>query len=258
MCYELELTRVDRLRLAGAFRHHKRVDYAIDCVLEGQMGRAFADDLQRPTAFSITAGPCWYFAGDAHSPGAQGLLRALPPYGLLMPSPPEWIAAAHDLFQDRLLPFTRYSFSPDGLSERHLLHLLDTSPHRDRITALDEPLAARLAAQPASPLEIEAFDSPADFCERGMGFAALEAEHISGAAYSSLVCSRGIEVSVYVKERRRQRGVGTALASRLLLDCQRQGLRPNWDAANRESYRLARKLGYEFTDAYDAYYYPPE
>ena len=40
-----------------------------------------------------------------------------------------------------------------------------------------------------------------------------------GAAYSSLVCSQGIEVSVYVEERHRQRGVATALCSRLLLDC---------------------------------------
>ena len=48
---------------------------------------------------------------------------------------------------------------------------------------------------------------------------------------------------VYVEERHRQRGVATALCSRLLLDCLALGLRPNWDAANAESVRLARKLG---------------
>jgi L-amino acid N-acyltransferase YncA len=50
-----------------------------------------------------------------------------------------------------------------------------------------------------------------------------------GVAYSSLVCSRGVEVSIYVDECYRERGVGDALASRLLLECKRQGLRPDRD-----------------------------
>jgi hypothetical protein len=49
--------------------------------------------------------------------------------------------------------------------------------------------------------------------------------------------------------------VATALCSRLLLDCLALGLRPNWDAANAESVRLARKLGNAFVEAYDAYYH---
>ncbi len=76
-----------------------------------------------------------------------------------------------------------------------------------------------------------------------------------GVAYSSLVCSQGIEVSIYVRERYRQRGVAAALGSRLLLECLRQGRRPNWNAANHESARLAEKLGYEFVKTYEAYYY---
>ena len=75
-----------------------------------------------------------------------------------------------------------------------------------------------------------------------------------GVAYSALVCSAGIEVSIYVDERYRQRGVATALASNLLIECLKQGLRPNWHAANRESYRLAKRLGYTFTETYDAFY----
>ena len=52
--------------------------------------------------------------------------------------------------------------------------------------------------------------------------------------------------------------MATALASQLLLDCTRRGLRPNWDAANRESCRLAKKLGFAFAEVYDAYYDPAE
>ena len=253
MSYELELNKTNRLRLARAFQHNKRVDYSIDCVVEGQMGRAFADDPRHPVAFRITLGPFWYFAGDANSPGGQALIQDLT-HSLLMPSPAEWIAAAQKVFQDRLVPYTRYSFSPDQLSEAHLASLFDNSPYRDRVVPLEADQVARLVAQPESYLEIGDFDSPADFFERGVGFAALEGESVMGVAYSSLVCSRGIEVSIYVEERYRGRGVATALASRLLLDCKQRGMRPNWDAANPESCKLAKKLGYVFAEAYDAYY----
>ena len=59
MTHELELTKPDRLHLAEAFRQSPRVDYSIDCVIEGQMGRAYVDDPARPTAWRISIGPFW-------------------------------------------------------------------------------------------------------------------------------------------------------------------------------------------------------
>lgn len=255
MSYELELNKTNRLRLARAFRTNKRVDYSIDCVVEGQMGRAFTDDQQNPGAFRITLGPFWHFAGEANSPGGHDLIKEFPPYALLMPSPTEWIAAANKVFTNRLETLPRYSFSPDHLSEAHLKNIFDKSPYHDKVVSLDAFTIARLTAKPRDYLEIGDFASPSDFLQRGVGFAAIEGERVLGVAYSSLVCSRGIEVSVYVDERYRERGVASAIASRLLLECQSRGMRPNWDAANTESCKLAEKLGYVFLEAYDAYYY---
>lgn len=56
MITELMLTKANRLELARAFRHNKRVDISIDCVIEGQMGKAFVDDPAAPTVFKITQG----------------------------------------------------------------------------------------------------------------------------------------------------------------------------------------------------------
>ena len=152
MSDELALNRTNRLKLARAFRHNRRVDYGIDCVVEGQMGRALADDARHPTAFCINVGPFWYFAGDADSPGGRALIRDLPAYNLLMPSPPAWVAAAQAAFQERLQSFPRYSFSPDPLSETHLADLLNDSPYRDQVVPLETTQVARLAAQPESYL----------------------------------------------------------------------------------------------------------
>ena len=258
MLYRLELDEQNCQRLGEAFQHSPRVDYTIDCAIEGQMGQVFVDDPRHPVAFCIRTGPLWYFAGLADTPGGRELLEEFPPYHLLMPSPPEWITAAQDLFQGKLIPMPRYSFSTENLTEEHLKALIDTSPHRAKVTPLDAVLLERLAAQSQDYLGFEDFGSTAEFLRRGMGFAALEGDEILGIAYSSLVCSRGIEVSLFVEERYRRRGLGTVLASHLLLEALGEGLRPNWDAANPGSCKLALKLGYKFKASYEAYYYTQE
>ncbi len=254
LSHELPLTPANRLRLAEAFRHNPRVDYSIDCVIEGQMGQAYADDPQRPTAWRITIGPFWYFAGDVDGPGGRALLAEFPPYNLLMPSPPAWTDAARQTWGDRLVVFPRYSFDAAGLSEAHLSAMLDASPHRDRVARADEALLAR----PDNYVALDDFDSAADFLARGVGYTMLEDDKLVGAAYASLVCSRGVEVSLFVDEPYRRRGIATALSAALLLECVRRGLRPNWDAANLESCALAEKLGYRPLGAYESYLYRKE
>jgi GNAT superfamily N-acetyltransferase len=223
-------------------------------VIEGQMGRAFADDPNNPTAYRITTGPFWYFAGNPNHPGARSMMLELTPGNILMPSARGWVSTAQVLFPDRLLDYPRYSFSPDQLSEAHLNRLLEQCPRRVSIVSLDTARTEKLGVVPIGSLEIQDFDSPADFLARGFGFAAMNERSVIGAAYSCLVCSRGIEVSIYVEKHWRERGVGTALAARLLLECLQCGLRPNWDAANTESYRLAKNLGLTFTGEYPAYF----
>lgn len=253
MPQQLELSKASRLRLAEAFRHNQRVDYSLDCVIEGQMGHAFVDDPAQPTAWRVTIGPFWYFAGDADSPGGRALMAEFPPYNLLMPSSPAWVALAKETFGHRLVSFPRYSFATDQLVDTYLAALLDGSPHHDRVRRVD----AELLARPDNYVETEDFESPADFLARGIGYTMLEDDRLVGAAYSSLVCSRGIEVSLFVDESYRRRGVATALSAALLLECVRRGLRPNWDAANMESRALAEKLGYTFAGSYDSYHYLP-
>lgn len=254
MSQPLELNKANRLRLARALRHNPRVDYSLDCVIEGQMGQAVADDAARPRAYRVSVGPFWYYAGEADGPGGQALVAELPPYHLLMPSPPAWIEAARRTWP--LVTTTRYSFSAERLSAEHLTQLWEGSPWREQVAAADAALLARFAGRPDNYVDTGDFESAADFEARGLGFAALDGDRMMGAAYSSLVCSRGIEVSLFVDEPYRRRGIATAISAALLLECVRRGLRPNWDAANLESCALAEKLGYTPAGSYESYYYP--
>lgn len=218
------------------------------------MGKAFADDPENPTVFKIGVGPFSYLAGDAKSSRAGGMIKDLSTYPLLMPSTEGWIDLAREVHGEKLTSFPRYSFSSENLSVKDLDHLLAESPFRYGIQRIDREIASQALAVQDGVLDLSDFDSAEDFAERGIGFRLMEKECVMGVAFSSLVCSKGIEVSIFVFPDHRRKGGALALGSKLLKWCLEHQMDPHWDAANPESCTLAEKLGYVQTETYDAYY----
>jgi GNAT superfamily N-acetyltransferase len=248
---ELPLTRANRISLARAFRDVRRVDLSVECAIEGQMGKAYVDDAEHPAAFAIEqSGFFCYLAGDPHAKGGGELVKTLSSPKLLMPSAPGWIELAREVHGDKLKKLTRYSFSSHRLSLEHLEGLLARSRFKDSLRRIDPTMARH----PGGLVDISAFDSAEDFAERGIGYCLLDGDTMTGAAYSSLVCSQGIEISLYVLPDYRMRGVGTALAASLLRWCLEHHMDPHWDAANPESCGLAGKLGYVPDGTYEAHF----
>jgi GNAT superfamily N-acetyltransferase len=161
------------------------------------------------------------------------------------------------MYGERLVGFERYRFSQASVSPGHLDRLCQASSSRDDVKQMDVVFAAQLWGQDHF-VDLSAFDSAEDFVARGIGFYLEREGAIVAAAYSSLVCSRGIEVSVFVEEAHRRQGIGTLLAARLVAWCLAHNAQANWDAANPESCRLAEKLGYTPAGAYQAHYLIPK
>jgi GNAT superfamily N-acetyltransferase len=253
MIADYTLTNSHRLQLARAFRNVPRVDIAIDCVLEDQMGKACVDNPDSPSAFEIRVGPFHYFAGDALSDGGQKMLENLQPYNLFMPSSEGWLAAGKGMYGERLVCVDRYSFSSEQLSLEHVQKLIrDLEVARD-VKRFDAILLDRTWEREHF-IDISDFDSPADFLERGIGYYLERDGEPIGAAYSSLVCSTAIEVSIFIAGTYRRQSIATVLAAHLLQWCLQNNMGAHWDAANPESCRLAVKLGYRVIGSYQAHY----
>jgi GNAT superfamily N-acetyltransferase len=253
MIYPYPLTRSHRILLARAFRHVPRVDLSIDCLLEDQSGNAYVDDLEQPSAFLIDTVPFFYFAGSVESSAAQDMVRSLPGYCFLMPSAPGWFELAQQIHGEKLYPLKRYSFSSAQLSLDHLDAIYQSSPHRERIFPMDTAFVVPLWGQDHY-VDLTSYDSVDDFLQRGVGFyARSQSGKLAGTAYADLVCSRGIEISLYVIDDYRRQGWGTALAACLVRWCLQHNLDPHWDAANPESAHLAQKLGYLPLGTYQAF-----
>jgi GNAT superfamily N-acetyltransferase len=239
MPVNFELSRPNRIRLATAFRNVDRVDISIDTVLQNQMGEAFVDDADNPSAFWIRIGPFCYFAGEPGTPGCIDILKSIPVHSFIMASSTGWIDKAKELYSDRLYRFPRYSFSAEHLDPNHLDNLLTKSKHAEDIVRIDSDRADKYHNDPDCFFEAPDFESPADFVERGMGYC--------------LVNNDAIEVSIFVMPDYRRQGIATALGASLARECLSAGMEPHWDAANPESCRLAEKLGYTQAGGYDAY-----
>ena len=247
------LTPTNRLRLAEAFATVPHVDLSIDCAVEGAMGRVWVDDPVAPSVFKLQTGPFVYLAGQANCEAGRMLISALRPESLLMPSAPGWLEALQAHFRERLEAMERYRFTHERLSLARLQTLTTSSCHAAQVLAMDRAVAEAVWSRDHY-IDLSEYASPADFVQRGLGFYVGEPGAVLGAAFASLVCSRGIEVSVFVERAHRERGMATALTSRLLIACLARGLEPHWDAANDESCRLALKLGYISAGGYLAHY----
>jgi len=263
----LPLNKSNRLKLARAFRNHIRFDTGIDCAVEGQMGRAFADDADDPTVFLIEQGGFFaYLAGNAQSPGGRALAAALTGSRLLIPATAgplpgsdalagdDWPAILQQVHGDKFVPVDRYRFSSETVTVAHLDGLLRKSPFADAIQHMDAALATQFGDHPQGWVDLGAYESADDFLARSIGYCVLENDELIGAAYGSLVCSRGIEVSIFVHPERRRRGLATALGATLIRYCWDRNMDANWDAANPASCNLALKLGYVARGSYVAHF----
>jgi GNAT superfamily N-acetyltransferase len=253
MIAEYPLTKANRIQLARAFRDVPRVDLSIGCIIEGQMGKAYVDDIQNPSAYKIQTGPFFYFAGDVAGAGGQEMLRSIQPWTLFMPSSAGWLEAGKRMHGEKLLGFERYSFSPECLSLENLSKLSFQTAFSKDVKQIDLALATQVWGQDHF-VDISDFESPSDFVQRGIGYYVERNGRILGTAYSSLVCSQGIEVSIFISEDYRRQGMATTLAAHLLKWCLENKMEPHWDAANPESCKLAERLGYTTKGKYQAYY----
>ncbi len=246
------LTRQNRVRLARAFANVPEVDISVACVVEDQMGDAFVDSADNPTVFMIVQdGFFTYFAGDLASDAGKAFLANVPDGRMLMAGSEGWHDLLPAIYGERLHEIKRYSFDSDTLNLKHLSSLADNNHHTAHIQRITAEIATYTDFR---YLEIGAYDSPADFYARGIGYCMLVEDKIIGVAYASLACGTAIEISIFVENDFRRTGIATALATQLLIWCLENGVSPHWDAANEESCDLAEKLGYTNRSLYRAYF----
>jgi len=240
----------ERQRLVGLFRACRRDRVHIDSVLEGSFGEAFTDSLTYPTVARLDSGSFSMLAGEAGAPAARHLLGfPLPRY--VTPQGAAWRQLLANAFAGQAAVLTFTTYSATAVEPAHLAEFEAALPPAYTILRLDAALAGRCGRELGNEYFLEAFQSVADFLARGLGYCVMRSGRIVAAASSTAASSRAIDIEIETAEEHRHRGLGSAVAARLVRECLAKGIEPCWLAANEESERLALRLGFTRGDAYE-------
>ena len=242
--------------IANLFANYRRVDLTLESIFEGQSGSNISitlDSETTPRTVQIRQGSFIMFGGDAGSDTARILLENLAPSCYIMPAADEWISLARRVHGDRLLTTSRYSCSGDHLDFSHLTSLAGGYPDLSQPERINYPLAELMRKDELHRHHFGNFVSIDHFLDIGFGYCIREQGCVLAACTSSLVSTKGVEVSVTTRPDYRRRGAATLAAASFLIHCLENNRYPNWDAGNIKSVSLAQKLGYNYIGSYDVY-----
>lgn len=227
--------------------------------LHGCMGQAWTDDEDNPRMAIIDSAGFIFLSGDASLPHAKDFLAQLPTvcsytWVDMIPRGHTWHEIIEDVFQENQKKFTRYAIKHEhNFNKEKLRGYIDTLPSDYKIVPMDEELFNFSGTQDWSKDFFAGFKSFTEFKEHGLGYMILHGDTPVCGASSCTYYKGGIEIEIDTVKEYRQKGLATACAAQLILECLNKGIYPSWDAANKISVALAEKLGYIFDKAYDAY-----
>lgn len=224
--------------------------------LQGCMGEAWADRIDRPQSARLLVGDFCFLAGrpdEALAVDRSGIEKT--GFVILMPQEEGWSRLLERLYGSRAKRVQRYATrkEPDVFDRRRLCAIAESIPGGYEIRPIDERLY-RLTGTAAWSRDLCGnFSDYERYRKFGGGYAALwDGVPVSGASSYSYYRG-GIEIEVDTREDHRRRGLAAACSARLILECIDQNRYPSWDAHNPGSLALAERLGYRFDRAYPAY-----
>lgn len=245
MIYELS----DPIKAAPVFSDWEDLDTSVIACLDNVMGKILATDPDHPRSAMAVIGDFAFCAGE---PDLE-LLHGKPDrWMLVIPENDAWALLIEDNFP--AYKRIRYAIKKETTFDRDKLEAM--------VKALPEGYAARRIDSEIYDLCLKeelfkdcvsVFGSKEKYLELGRGFVIIKNGKIVSAASSYSRYRKGIDIEIDTLKEERRKGLGSAVAAKLILQCLDEGLYPAWDAANKLSVRLAEKLGYRFSHEYICY-----
>lgn len=224
----------------------------ITSCLEGIMGRVRC--WPGPDTAVAAAADLGDFTFLAGTPSPE-LILPEPDFRILVPGNSGWQRMIETVCGPKARQITRYAFYKDfGCFDRENLgRLAGRLPEGFTLRKVDRERYNQCRKESWSRDFVAQYPTWEAYSARGLGFVAEKNGRLVSGASSYSAWSGGIEIEVDTHPEFRRRGLATACAAALILECLNRGLYPSWDAANLWSVSLAQKLGYRLKGAYTAY-----
>lgn len=214
--------------------------------LQGLMGEVYADDINNPTFAILIVRRYCFMSGNIEEKELRELIENKLKSYILIPSD-NLKYMIEKIFGDSVTKLERYSIKKGTIFDKEKLERYKNSfPQEYNIQKIDKIIASQIKQE-------EFILITDDYEKNGVGFCCTYNNKIVGIASSNIFYQDGIEVNIKVSEEHRRKGIATALASHLILQCLKENKKITWDAANMNSVGLAQKLGFEYDSTYNIY-----
>lgn len=244
--YLIKITKIEDLNKIAYLFDDIRF-YMGKSVLEGIMGTAYVDDLMNPKFAILIINSYCFISGTVKKEILRDILYELKEYKIIPDNVNKAIIKKE--FSNYFNEKNRYSFYKEtNFDSEKLEQYIKKLDSNYKIIEINNTIADEMRAN-------KFINITNNYQENGVGCCCVTDNKIIGVASSNIVYKNGIEVNIKVDENFRQKGIGTALASYLILMCINRNLNISWDAANLISVELAKKVGFKYYGSYCIYTY---
>lgn len=224
--------------------------------LQGCMGRAWADKENSPKSAQIITGDFCCFAGLPDIELVKNIPKDFTSELILMiPQDDKWSQMIENVYGEKCEKILRYAIKKeyDIFDKDLLLSFIKRLPEDYTIKMIDEYMFNKLKTEKWSYDLCSLYKNYDEYKKHGLGAVVTQnGMPISGASSYSYY-DKGIEIEIDTKVEYRQKGLATACASKLILECLERNIYPSWDAHDLRSVALAEKLGYHLDKEYVTY-----
>ncbi len=245
MIYELN----NPSKAAPLFADWEDLDTGVIACLDNVMGKILVTDPDHPKSALAVIGAFAFCAGEPD----LALLRGKPDrWMLVVPENDAWASLIEDCFPagKRI----RYAIKKETAFDREKLEtMVKALPEGYAFREIDSEIYDICLKEELFEDCVSVFGSKEKYLELGRGYVIMKDGRIVSAASSYSRYRGGIDIEIDTVKEERHKGLGSAVAAKLILRCLSEGLYPAWDAANKLSVRLAEKLGYEYSHEYVCY-----
>jgi GNAT superfamily N-acetyltransferase len=224
--------------------------------LQGMMGNVYGDDPEHPASAAAVLGDFCFLAGEPSRVLAAYKPESVPQdFMIMVPKNEAWGQVIQDCWGEKAKEITRYALKkdPNAFDRKRLLTMTLGIPDGYEIKSIDKALYQKCRNEAWSRDLVKQYPDFGEYERLGLGFAVLYGGEIVAGASSYSSYQEGIEIEIDTRRNHRRKGLARACAAALILECQRRGLYPSWDAHNSESLALAEQLGYRLAHPYTAY-----
>jgi len=247
----IELDSDNRTSLRKLFDRYPYVHGSVAAVIEGGMGRVFADAQKEPCV-ALAVLDFHFLAGDPLRPNALLLFKLLQPGNVVIAPTPAWRHLVAATYPDALTVYRREAFQTEQFNVDKLKGFCQALPGGFELRQVRLEEVTQFATDLDRAL-IYNFRSHEEFIARGVGLGILHQGRFVSGVSSAAVGGGKLEIEIQTQPQFRRRGLARAVAAALILYCLEHGIEACWDAANEPSAALARQLGFHSTGKYEAY-----